>query len=522
MRRQQVSPQTAIAFLEQVWGRDLSAYDPDGPLPDVEPDPDGDSITRGRVRHEKDTAGASPTAVARARPRPKGGLSIRELIIETTARQSFVGTPKQVAAQIDELRAGRTPPTASSSCRTSCRAGSTSSSTRWCRSCRTAASSAPSTPARRCATTSAWRRPTSAGGGRDRQSGLSGHPRHRPGRRARSRPAGHTRGVAARVLTDEQLRARCSPASSCSSALRRCRRSAAVAQVCGLQTQHAPSGYIGLWSRLGRASGGPISPAALERAEVVQGWVMRSTIHMVAARRLRPVHRRGPAGPAGAVAARPTSVPPGSTCRRSPDAVRGYLADGPLTPGRARRAAGGRRVPERACGRAPSCGSTCCGCRPPAPGRSRGRTSSRWRSTVLAAATPAPSTRRAGAARHGATCGRSGPRPPRTSRRSAGLDGHRRAAGAGALRAAAVPRRGGRRAGRRARRAAAGRRHAGAGAVPGHRGTRRCSCTRGAPQILPEALPAAGVRDVHAALGADVPRRRPGRGHLALRRWAAS
>ena len=41
LRQQQVSPQGAIAFLEQVWGRDLSGYDPDGPLPDVDPDPDG-------------------------------------------------------------------------------------------------------------------------------------------------------------------------------------------------------------------------------------------------------------------------------------------------------------------------------------------------------------------------------------------------------------------------------------------------------------------------------------------------
>lgn len=99
IRRAQVSPQTAIAFLEQVWGRDLSAYDPDGPLPDADPDP-GATITRGRVRHDKD-----PLAVAarwRALAEAKGGLSIRELIIETTARQSFVGTPAQVAAQMDE------------------------------------------------------------------------------------------------------------------------------------------------------------------------------------------------------------------------------------------------------------------------------------------------------------------------------------------------------------------------------------------------------------------------------------
>ena len=50
IRRQQVSGPTAIAMLEQVWGRDLSEYDPDGPLP--EEDPTGDiSITQGRVRH---------------------------------------------------------------------------------------------------------------------------------------------------------------------------------------------------------------------------------------------------------------------------------------------------------------------------------------------------------------------------------------------------------------------------------------------------------------------------------------
>ena len=55
IRLRQVGPQTAIAFLEQVWGRDLSAYDPDGPLPDIDP-VDNATITRGRVRHAKDPA----------------------------------------------------------------------------------------------------------------------------------------------------------------------------------------------------------------------------------------------------------------------------------------------------------------------------------------------------------------------------------------------------------------------------------------------------------------------------------
>ena len=97
IRWQQVGPQQAIAFLEQVWGRDLSEYDPDGPLPDVDPDENA-NITRGRVRHTKD-----PRAVAEAwRARAAAdNLSIRELIIEVTSRQQFVGSAREVAAEID-------------------------------------------------------------------------------------------------------------------------------------------------------------------------------------------------------------------------------------------------------------------------------------------------------------------------------------------------------------------------------------------------------------------------------------
>ncbi|MGW5381285.1 NtaA/DmoA family FMN-dependent monooxygenase [Nocardia sp. NPDC003963] len=97
IRRRQVGPQTAIAFLEQVWGRDLSAYDPDGPLPDIEP-LDDVTVTRGRVRHARD-----PRAVAQQwRERAAAeNLTIRELIIEVTARQQFVGSPAEVAAEID-------------------------------------------------------------------------------------------------------------------------------------------------------------------------------------------------------------------------------------------------------------------------------------------------------------------------------------------------------------------------------------------------------------------------------------
>ena len=96
IRRQQVGPQTAIAMLEQVWQRDLSGYDPDGPLPDVDP-ADDPTITQGRVRH------GDPKAVAaKWRERAQAdNLSIRELVIAVTNRQQFVGTAAEVAAEID-------------------------------------------------------------------------------------------------------------------------------------------------------------------------------------------------------------------------------------------------------------------------------------------------------------------------------------------------------------------------------------------------------------------------------------
>lgn len=100
IRRQQVSGPGAIAFLEQTWGRDLTAYDPDGPLPDIEPDFDNEGLARGRVRHIKDPR---PTvekwrALAEAKR-----LSIRELAIEVSARHSFVGSPVTIAEEMNRF-----------------------------------------------------------------------------------------------------------------------------------------------------------------------------------------------------------------------------------------------------------------------------------------------------------------------------------------------------------------------------------------------------------------------------------
>jgi hypothetical protein len=60
---------------------------------------------------------------------------------------------------------------------------------------------------------------------------------------------------------------------------------AAVEQIGGLQTQYAPSGYVGLWSRLESFERDELT-RALERRTVVQASLMRVTIHMVSAREL--------------------------------------------------------------------------------------------------------------------------------------------------------------------------------------------------------------------------------------------
>ncbi|MFF3460103.1 NtaA/DmoA family FMN-dependent monooxygenase [Streptomyces sp. NPDC002730] len=98
IRHRQVSPQNAILALELVWGRDLSSYDPEGPLPDIDPDPDS-VLVQGRVK------AGDPFAIAakwRALSEAKG-LSIRQTVIETTSRQSFIGTARSVAAALEEF-----------------------------------------------------------------------------------------------------------------------------------------------------------------------------------------------------------------------------------------------------------------------------------------------------------------------------------------------------------------------------------------------------------------------------------
>ncbi|ABW11454.1 putative FMNH2-utilizing oxygenase [Parafrankia sp. EAN1pec] len=102
VRRQQVSGATAIQFLEQVWNRDLGDHDPDGPLPEVDPVPGENTVAQGRasVRMYEDRLATARRwrEIAEA-----GKLTTRELVIEVSGRQAFVGSPATVADTINRF-----------------------------------------------------------------------------------------------------------------------------------------------------------------------------------------------------------------------------------------------------------------------------------------------------------------------------------------------------------------------------------------------------------------------------------
>ncbi len=102
VRLAQVSPQTAIKFLEQLWNRDLSDHDPDGPLPALDPQEGENTVSRGRasVRMFSDRIAIANDWRAKAEAEK---LSTRELIVEVTGRQSFIGSPQTIATTINDL-----------------------------------------------------------------------------------------------------------------------------------------------------------------------------------------------------------------------------------------------------------------------------------------------------------------------------------------------------------------------------------------------------------------------------------
>ncbi|MGW8652712.1 NtaA/DmoA family FMN-dependent monooxygenase, partial [Nocardia salmonicida] len=100
IRNEQVTGQTALILLEQIWNRDLSGYDPEGPIPDIEPDPDAPSFIQGRAFLHQDRF----ATVKRLREISEAKkLTLRETVIDQFERGPIVGTPAQVAEKIDEF-----------------------------------------------------------------------------------------------------------------------------------------------------------------------------------------------------------------------------------------------------------------------------------------------------------------------------------------------------------------------------------------------------------------------------------
>ena len=103
VRRAQVSPQTALMFIEQLWNTELPGFDVDGPLPAFDPVVSDTLISQGRAsvrQFAKDPVALAAEWRARAEAR---NLSAREVVIETTGRQSFIGSAETVATTINEL-----------------------------------------------------------------------------------------------------------------------------------------------------------------------------------------------------------------------------------------------------------------------------------------------------------------------------------------------------------------------------------------------------------------------------------
>ncbi|MFK4090323.1 NtaA/DmoA family FMN-dependent monooxygenase [Kribbella sp. NPDC020789] len=96
IREQQVSGPTAIVLAELVWGHDLSAYDPDGPLPTVDP-VIGSNVTQGR------TGFNDPASIVKEwrEAAEANGWSLRQTVINQQNRQTFIGSPETVATEVN-------------------------------------------------------------------------------------------------------------------------------------------------------------------------------------------------------------------------------------------------------------------------------------------------------------------------------------------------------------------------------------------------------------------------------------
>lgn len=97
VHEQTVSPARALAFFEQYWGTDLSAYDPFGPLPDIDPVEGELDPSRGTIPIERRTGKLAQIQEWREQAAEQG-LSIVDLARAVQpAHRSFVGTPAEIA-----------------------------------------------------------------------------------------------------------------------------------------------------------------------------------------------------------------------------------------------------------------------------------------------------------------------------------------------------------------------------------------------------------------------------------------
>lgn len=98
LRRQQLTDRTVQVLAEQVWNRDLSAYDPDGPVPDLPATPEAEPFIQGRALIDPDRHAAVARWQSLSREQ---GLSLREVVAATSRTDAYVGTPEQVADKLD-------------------------------------------------------------------------------------------------------------------------------------------------------------------------------------------------------------------------------------------------------------------------------------------------------------------------------------------------------------------------------------------------------------------------------------
>ncbi len=101
LRAEQISGPHARMVAEQLWNRDLSEFDPEGPLPDVEPELDTAVRSEGSAQARTLNREAVATIAAWRERAAARGLSLRGLVTEMTARQTFVGSPATVAEALD-------------------------------------------------------------------------------------------------------------------------------------------------------------------------------------------------------------------------------------------------------------------------------------------------------------------------------------------------------------------------------------------------------------------------------------